>query len=138
MLYGTIWVLIIVVIMQGNTTGVNLMKANIVQVGFDLEEAARVAGAGWLRTYFTIWLRLLAPYLALIGLLNFNTAAGTTASIILLTARDTNTLSIHILELLLLGFYEEAAVVQIILGAITILTLIFARHYGRKLGVRHA
>ena len=137
-LYGTIWILIIVVIMQGNTTGVNLMKANIVQVGFDLEEAARVAGAGWFRTYYTIWLRLLAPYLALIGLLNFNTAAGTTASIILLTARDTNTLSIHILELLLLGFYEEAAVVQIVLGGVTITTLIAARHFGMKLGVRHS
>ena len=138
MLYGTIWILIVVVIMQGNTTGVNLMKANIVQVGFDLEEAARVAGAGWFRTYVMIWLPLLAPYLALIGLLNFNTAAGTTASIILLTARDTNTLSIHILELLLLGYYEQAAVVQIILGGITIATLIGARHFGMKLGVRHS
>ena len=75
---------------------------------------------------------------ALIGLLNFNTAAGTTASIILLTARDTNTLSIHILELLLLGYYEQAAVVQIILGGITIATLIGARHFGMKLGVRHS
>ena len=138
-LYGTIWILILVVIIQGNTTGVNLMKGNIVQVGFDLEEAARISGAGWLKTFVMIWIPLLAPYLALIGLLNFNIAANTTASIILLADRGTITLSILILELLLPGLNERevAAVVQIILGSIILVTALVARHYGMKLGVRH-
>ena len=138
-LYSTIWILIIVVIIQGNTTGINLMKGNIVQVGFDLEDAARVAGAGWVRTYFKIWLPLLSPYLALIGLLNFNVAAGTTASIILLASRETITVSILILEWLLpgTGLREGAAVAQIILGGITLLTALAARHFGLKLGVHH-
>ena len=138
-LYSTIWILIIVVIIQGNTTGINLMKGNIVQVGFDLEDAARVAGAGWVRTYFRIWLPLLSPYLALIGLLNFNVAAGTTASIILLASRETITVSILILEWLLpgTGLREGAAVAQIILGGITLLTALAARHFGLKLGVHH-
>ena len=138
-LYGTIWALLLVVVLQGNTSGVNLMKTNIVQVGFDMEEAARLAGYGWTRTFIKIWLPLLAPYLVLIGLLNFNTAAGTTASIILLADRSTITLSILILEWLMpmTGHREAAAVVQIILGAITILTLIGARYYGNRAGVRH-
>ncbi len=138
-LYGTIWALLLVVVLQGNTSGVNLMKTNIVQVGFDMEEAARLAGYGWTRTFIKIWLPLLAPYLVLIGLLNFNTAAGTTASIILLADRSTITLSILILEWLMpmTGHREAAAVVQIILGAITILTLIGARYYGNRQGVRH-
>ena len=51
-LFGTIWALIIVVILQGKTTGVNIMKGVLVQVGADMEEAARVSGAGWIRTYF--------------------------------------------------------------------------------------
>ena len=46
-LFGTIWALIIVVILQGKTTGVNVMKGVFVQVGSDMEEAARVSGAGW-------------------------------------------------------------------------------------------
>src|SRR5262249_49603069 len=46
-LFGTIWALIIVVILQGKTTGVNVMKGVFVQVGADMEEAARVSGAGW-------------------------------------------------------------------------------------------
>ena len=138
-LFGTIWALLIVVIFQGNTTGVNLMKANIVQVGFDLEEAARVSGLGWFGTFIRIWIPLLAPYLALLGLLNFNIAANTTASIVLLASRDTITLSILILQWLqpLSAYREGAAVAQIILGSITLLTALAARHYGARFGIRH-
>ena len=138
-LFGSIGALIIVVVMQGNTTGVNLIKGNIVQIGYDLEDASRVAGAGWLRTFFTIWLRLMAPVLLLIGLFNFNIAANTTASIILLASRETTTLSLIIIEWLL-GIVDrrsEAGVVQIILGGITFSSALIARHYALKLGVRH-
>ena len=115
------------------------MKGNIVQVGFDLEEAARIAGAGWVKTYVRIWLPILTPYLVLIGLINFNIAANTTASIILLADRSTVTLSIYILELLMpgLNLREPAAVVQITLGGITVFSAVLARHYGSKLGVQH-
>ena len=47
-LFGTLWALIIVVVLQGKTTGVNVMKGVLVQVGADMEEAARVSGAGWI------------------------------------------------------------------------------------------
>ncbi len=137
-LYGTFYALIIVVLFQGITTGVNLMKANIVQVGAEMEEAARVSGAGWFRTFVAIWLRIMSPYLVLIGLLNFNIAAHTTASIVLIASRETQTMSLHILELLLIGYYEAASAAQIILGVLTLATLILARHYGTRLGVRHS
>ena len=138
-LYGTVWILLIVVIIQGNTTGINLIKTQIIQVGFDMEEAGRVAGAGWFKTYYRIWLPILTPYLVLIGLLNFNIAANTTASIILLADRDSITLSIIILEFLMPGINlrEAAAVVQIILGSITLVIALAAKQYGSRLGVRH-
>lgn len=139
LLYGTIWVLLIVVILGGNTSGVNLFKAYIVNIGYDMEEAARISGAGWWKVFFTIWLRLLAPYMVLIGLFNFNMAANTTSSVILLASRETTPLSVLILQWLLEGGLgqEKAAVLQIILGSVTLITAIVARHYGRKLGVRH-
>ena len=37
-LYGTIWALIIVVLVQGNTTGTNVFKGVLVQLGKDMEE----------------------------------------------------------------------------------------------------
>lgn len=140
LLYGTMWVLILVVIISGNTSGVNLFKGYIVNVGDDMEEAARVAGAGWWKAFFTIWIPILAPYMVLIGLFNFNMAANTTASVILLASRETTPVSILILQWLLEGGLgkEKAAVLQIILGFITLFTAIAARHYGRKLGVRHS
>ena len=139
LLYGTIWVLLIVVILGGNTSGVNLFKAYIVNIGYDMEEAARISGAGWWKVFFTIWLRLLAPYMVLIGLFNFNMAANTTSSVILLASRETTPLSVLILQWLMEGGLgqEKAAVLQIILGGVTLITAIVARHYGRKLGVRH-
>ena len=138
-LYGTIWVLILVVIIAGNTSGVNIIKGAIIQVGTDMEEAARVAGAGWAKTYFTIWLPCIMPTLALIGLFNFNSAANTTGSVILLASRETMPMSILILHWLLpgAGLREAAAVVQLILGSITLTSALLARYYGLKHGVRH-
>ena len=90
-LYGTIWAMLIVVVLQGKVTGVNILKGSLVQVGKDMEEAARVSGAGWTRTFFRIWIPLLMPTLILIGIFSFVIAAGTTAGIILLASRGTIT-----------------------------------------------
>ncbi|MCH7980812.1 MAG: iron ABC transporter permease [Proteobacteria bacterium] len=138
-MYGTIWVLILVVIIAGNTSGVNIMKGAIVQVGTDMEEAARISGAGWTKTYFMIWLPIIMPTLALIGLFNFNSAANTTGSVILLASRETMPMAILILHWLLpgAGLREAAAVVQIILGGITLVSALAARYYGLRHGVRH-
>lgn len=117
----------------------NISKGSIVQVGFDMEEAARIAGAGWFKTFFRIWIPVLLPTLALLALLNFNIAAGTTASIILLASRETITVSILILEWLLPGggLREAAAVAQTILGSITLLTAFIFRRYSIARSVRH-
>ena len=75
----------------------------------------------------------------LIGLFNFNIAANTTASIILLASRETTTLSLVILEWLL-GIVDRrgpAGVVQIILGSITFFTALGARQLALRLGLRH-
>ncbi len=79
------------------------------------------------------------PTLALLALLSFFIAANTTASIILLASRETITASILILEWLFpgTGLREATAVAQIILGSITLIIALVARHYGIILGVRH-
>ncbi len=136
-LYATTWALLIVVILQGNTTGVNISKSAIVQVGFEMEEAARIAGAGWVSAYFRIWLRLLMPTLILLGTLNFTIAAGTTASIILLASRETITMSLLTLEYAMNGWREAASVLNILVALIILSTALTARRFGLRLGVRH-
>jgi iron(III) transport system permease protein len=138
-LFGTIWALILVVVLQGKTTGVNVMKGVLVQVGADMEEAARVSGAGWIRTYFRIWLPLLMPSLILLAVMNFVSAAGATGSIILLASRDTMTLSLMALELSSVGVSnrEAASIISIFIIAITVTGALIVRTFGLRLGVRH-
>jgi iron(III) transport system permease protein len=138
-LFGTIWALIIVVMLQGKTTGVNIMKGVLVQVGADMEEAARVSGAGWIRTYVRIWLPLLMPTLILLAVMNFVSAAGATSSIILLASRDTMTLSLMALELssVAVSNREAASIISIFIVLFTMTGALLVRYFGRRLGVRH-
>ena len=138
-LFGTIWALIIVVMLQGKTTGVNIMKGVFVQVGADMEEAARVSGAGWIRTYVRIWLPLLMPTLILLAVINFVSAAGATSSIILLASRDTMTLSLMALELstTAVSNREAASIISIFIIALTVSGALLVRYFGLRFGVRH-
>jgi iron(III) transport system permease protein len=138
-LFGTIWALIIVVILQGNTTGTNIMKAVFVQIGADMEEAARIAGSGWIRTYIRIWIPLLMPTLILLATINFVMAAGATSSIILLAARGTTTLSLLALDFASpeIGRWEEASIIGLFITALTVGLAAVARIFGLPLGVQH-
>jgi iron(III) transport system permease protein len=138
-LFGSIWALILVVMLQGSTTGVSMMKGAFVQVGAEMEEAARAAGAGWFRTYFQIWLPLLMPTLVLLAVFNFVLAAGATVNIILLASRDTMTLSLMALELSSPGVSkrEAASIVSIIIMALTMAVAIGVHLLGSRFGVRH-
>ena len=137
-LYGTLIPLIIVVIIQGNTTGVQISKAFYLQMGADLEEQARVSGAGWWTTYFKIWLRLMMPTLVLLAVMNFMYAATTTSSIILLAPRGTRTLSILALEFAApgVGLREAAGIVSLITLFLAVGMAVTARAFGLRLGIR--
>ena len=136
-LYGTIWAMLLVVLLQGKVTGINILKANLVQIGADMEEASRASGAGWIRTFFRIWIPLLMPTLVLIGTMHFVIAATTTASIILLAARGTITLSILVLQYAspIFGQREAASVVSIIIAALAIGLSLIARRLASRLSV---
>jgi len=137
-LYGTIWALILVVLIAGNTTGTNIFKGVMLQLGNDVEEAGRVSGAGWFNTYFRIVVPLLMPTMVLIGMLNFIAAASTTSSIILLASRDTITLSIIGLQWASpeLGRTEAAGIISLVIMVYTLLLALIGRYYALKIGLR--
>jgi iron(III) transport system permease protein len=140
-IYGTIYALILVVILQGKLTGTRLFTAVFKQIGGDMEEAARIAGAGWWRTYFTIWLPLIMPTLIVVATLNFILAANTTSSIILLASRETSTLSI--IALAAMGreggsAYEQAGILSIVIIVLTAGVAIAARIFGLKMGLERS
>jgi iron(III) transport system permease protein len=139
-LYGTIYALIMVVVLQGKLTSTQLIKGVYLQMGADMEEAARVAGAGWLRTYFRIWVPLIMPTLILIGTLNFVISAGATGSIILIASRETQTLSIFALDLMTHSTgkqLEAAGIVSLFIVGLTVVVAVVLRRFGLQVGVRH-
>lgn len=137
-LFGTVFVLMIVVAIAGVTTGVNVFKGVMVQLGASLEEAGRVAGASWIRTYFRIVIPVLMPTMVLIGMLGFVSAAGTTSTIVLLASRETTTLSLLALQYGASGArLEEAGIISLLILFITLSIALPFRMIARRLGVRH-
>jgi iron(III) transport system permease protein len=138
-LFGTIWVLLIVVCISGVTTGTNVFKGVLLQVAASLEEAGRVSGAGWWRTYFRIVVPVLMPSMVLVGMINFVSAAGVTSSIVLLASQDTQTLSLLALHYGASrgGQLEEAGIISLVILAITMVVALPFRSLAMRLGVRH-
>jgi len=138
LLFGTTWVLIIVVTISGVTTGTNVFKGVLLQLGASLEEAGRVAGASWIRTYFRIVIPVLMPTMVLVGMINFVAAAGATSSVVLLASRDTSTLSLLALEFGASGgLLEEASIISVIITVLTVGVALPMRALALRLGVRH-
>jgi iron(III) transport system permease protein len=139
-LFGSIWSLILVVVFMGVTTGVNVFKGVLVQLGAELEEAARVSGYGPVKTYFRIVIPLLMPSTVLVGMLNFVAAAGTTSSVVLLASRDTRTLSILGLQygsgVAGAGGLEAAGIISLIITVVTLAIALPARWLSRKIGIQ--
>jgi iron(III) transport system permease protein len=138
-LYGTLWALVLVAILQGKLTGVQLSKSVFLQLGQDLEDAARAAGGGWFSVYVRIWLPLITPTLILLGVMHFVIAAQATSHVVLLATRDTITLSLLALEFASGGTAqrEEAGIIGLIIVLMTVGVALVARGFGLKLGIRH-
>ena len=108
------------------------------QLGQELEDAARACGGGWLSVYFRIWLPLITPTLILIGMMHFVIAAQSTSHVVLLATRDSITLSLLALEFASGGTSqrEEAGIIGLIIVLMTVGVALVARGMGSKVGVR--
>jgi iron(III) transport system permease protein len=131
-LYGTIPLLVVATVITSLATGTQLMKSNIVQIGADLEDATRVAGASWWRTFRTIVLPLMRPVLLLVAVITFTHAARDISSVALLATADSRPLSLLQLDYLAAGQYESALVVASLLAMLAIAAAGVARFCGMR------
>ena len=81
----------------------------------------------------------LMPLMVLLATLNFVSAAGATASVILLASRETITLSILALQWASndIGRFEAAGIVSLHVILLTLGVAALARRFGLNMGVRH-
>jgi len=134
-IYGTIYVLLVAVMLGGITTGTQVLKSNLNQIGNELEEASWASGASWWYTYRRIILPLIAPAMAVVGILGFAITARATSSVVLLVTSDTRPLSILQLSYMGDGSYEAASVVGVIIMVLTVGIALLGRILGLKIGV---
>jgi iron(III) transport system permease protein len=134
--YGTLFLLAIAVVLSGITLSTQILKANFVQLGNELEEASRMSGAGFWRTYFKVVFPLMAQTMVLVAVLKFMFAAQQTSPIILLATSETRTLSLLALDQVAAGYREVASITIIFIMLLTLGVALVARSFGLKVGIR--
>lgn len=134
--YGTIFLLVIAQVLGGITLSTQILKANFVQLGKELEESSRMSGAGFWRTYFGIVFPLMAQTMVLVGVIKFMFAAQHNSAIILLATSETRTLSLLALDQVAAGYREVASITIILVTLLTLGVAIVARSFGLKVGIR--
>ena len=133
-LYGTIWILMIAVALGGMTTGVQVIKTNMMQLGAELEEASAASGATTFYTFRRVVLPLIAPAVLMVGLLSFAAATRATSLVALLSTGSMKPLSMLQLNYMEDGSYELATVLGVIIFALTVGVALLARLIGMKAG----
>jgi iron(III) transport system permease protein len=135
-LYGTLFLLMIASVFTGVTLSTQILKANFIQLGSELEEASRMSGAGFWRTYFRIVLPLMAQSMVLIAVLKFLFAARSAAPIILLATSESRTLALLALDQIAAGYRETASITVLLVVLLTTGLALIARSFGLKAGIR--
>jgi iron(III) transport system permease protein len=134
-LYGTTALLIVAGVISGMPLGVQIIKSGLMQLGSELEEASRIAGASWWSTYRRIVLRLMAPTLMAVGMITFVGAARNIGNIALLATSANRPLSILQLDYIAQRKLEAAVVVACIIMFISLAGALVARLYGLRSSV---
>ncbi len=132
-LYGTVWGIALAMTINDSPVSTQAFKAAFLQLGPDLEEAARVAGASWRYTYWRILLPLIAPVAVTVGMLNFGSALTSISTPVLLYSAQSRPLSILLLEYSFTGEIERAAALGLLITTIICLMMLVGRRFGLQM-----
>jgi iron(III) transport system permease protein len=137
-IYGTTFILVLVAALGSITLTTQVLKTNLRQLGAELEEASATSGGNWWHTLRHIVVPLMAPSLAVVGVLAFSAAARATSHVALLSTHNNQPLSILQLNLLSDNNFEAASVIGVFILLLTVGVAIVARVLGLRLGPESA
>jgi iron(III) transport system permease protein len=135
-IYGTIYLLMIAMIIKSMPIGTQLIKSVLLQLGNELEEASKVCGGNWFDTFRRVILPLTTPALITVGLISFISAARDISTVVLLGSGKSRTLSLLMLDFAAGAEFEKATVVAVIIVAMVVGAALLARALGGQVGVR--
>jgi iron(III) transport system permease protein len=133
-IYGTTFILILVAALGSITLTTQVLKNNLRQLGAELEEASAASGGNWWQTMRRVVVPLMAPSLAVVGVLAFSAAARATSHVALLSTHNNQPLSILQLNLLSDNNFEAASVIGVFILLLTVGVAMIARVLGLRLG----
>ena len=135
-IYGTIYILMIAMVIKSMPFGTQLIKSVLLQLGNDLEEASKVCGATWWDTYRRVVLPLIFPALVTVCLVGFISAARDIGTVVLLGSGRSRTLSLLMLDFAAGAEFEKATVVAVMVVGLVVAAALLARIFGGNVGVR--
>jgi iron(III) transport system permease protein len=115
LLYGTISLLILAIVIKEMPLGTQIIKASVLQISNELEEASTTAGARWLDSFRRVLLPLLKPTMLAVGMIVFISAARDIPTVIFLSTNQSRTLSLLMLDYIADANQEKAAVIGVFL-----------------------
>jgi iron(III) transport system permease protein len=129
-LYGSLLLLMIVMLTTGLPLGVRLMSGVMVQLGRELEESSRVHGASWAYTFTHVVAPLLKPALAGAFLLLFVSFSRAVSATILFVGPGTELLAVTLFNYSQAGRFQIVSALAIVLMTINVAGLVVARRLG--------
>jgi iron(III) transport system permease protein len=134
LIYGTVSVLVLAIIIKEMPLGTQIIKAGVLQISNELEEASSTSGAGWLTSFRRILLPLLRPTMTAVAIITFISAARDIPTVIFLSTHQTRTLSLLMLDYIADANKEKSAV----LGVFLVMLIFALLLIGRLLGFRRS
>jgi iron(III) transport system permease protein len=135
-IYGTIYLLMIAMVIKSMPFGTQMIKTVLIQLGSDLEEASKVCGGTWFHTFRRVILPLTMPALITVGLVGFISAARDISTVVLLGSGKSRTLSLLMLDFAAGAEFEKATVVAVLIVGLVVGAALVARGLGGQVGVR--
>ncbi|HTM10837.1 MAG TPA: iron ABC transporter permease [Verrucomicrobiae bacterium] len=132
-LYGSVWGIALALMIKESPVCTQAFKAAFLQLGPDLEEAARVSGASWNYTYRRVLAPLIAPVAATVGLISFGNALTSISTPVLLYSPRSRPLAILLMEYSFTGEIERAAALGLLITAIVSVMMLVGRKFVRPL-----
>lgn len=109
-----------------------MVRNGIQQLSTDLEEAARISGAGWLRSIRDVTFPLVRGAVGIAWVLVFSMSLRELSMSAILAQSDTQVMPTVVLQFIEDGAVELAAALAVIIVAVSLLMLLLARLFNRK------
>jgi iron(III) transport system permease protein len=130
-LYGTIWILLVAYIMRYMAFGLQTTRATLAQIHDSLEEAARAAGAGPMRSLRDITLPLLRPGMVAGWILIFVSAFNELTVSVLIWTSGAETIGVWIFLMQDSGHTGRAAALAVLTLPVILILYLLMRWFAR-------